>query len=177
MKEYQILGNKIQMASFITEINDPNKTINMIQDVSSRCNNGNCTIQIINAQGIAGEKHLLQAIYQALKAFDRGENISKDLGLEICVRASFQRQISRALQILGIKKGENSVYVLVINGDNQVLSQIMEILGKNHEEVFEVDTNINTLKNIYKVNDKEIAAAGNIERVMIERTALLSLEI
>jgi KEOPS complex subunit Cgi121 len=34
-----------------------------------------------------------------------------------------------------------------------------------------------TLKNSYKIFHEEIKSAGNIERVLIERTALLNLEI
>ena len=92
---------KFKLLGFIAEINDPVKTLNSIRDITSKCNNENSIIQLLNGRGIAGRKHISQATLQALKAFDRNENISKDLGLEICVRASFQRQISTGSSYFG----------------------------------------------------------------------------
>ena len=58
----------------------------------------------MDADGIAGREHATHATIHAIKAFSRKENISKDIGLEICVRASGQRQISRAINMTGYKK-------------------------------------------------------------------------
>ncbi len=175
MNEYMVMGYKINIVGIIAEINDPPRTIKLIHDLSSKCKNENCSIQLLHGRGIAGRKHLLQAISQALKAFDRDENISKDIGLEICVRASFRRQISRALNILGIEKGKIPICAVFIDCDSEVIEEIGEILGKRDDKVFQAD--VNALKDIYKIKDNEINASGNIERVMIERSALLSLEI
>ncbi len=60
----------------------------------------------MDADGIAGSEHAVHATIHAIKAFSRKENIAKDMGLEICVRTSGQRQISQALKMLGIKNGD-----------------------------------------------------------------------
>lgn len=174
MNKYEFMGHTIWIAGFIVVINDSTKTIGLIQNISSECNR-NCTIQLLNARGIAGKKHLLQATSQALIAFDRGENISNDLGLEICVRASFQRQISRALKILGIKEGEIPLCVVAVDCDNHVIKKIGQFFGEEEDKVFQAD--VNAIKNLYQITDNEINAAGNIERVVMERTALLCIEI
>lgn len=175
MNEYNINGYNVQIACFFAEITDPTKTINLIHDLSYKCDDGDFTIQLINCKGLAGIKHLLQSISQSIKAFERGENIANDLGLEICVRASFQRQISKALNILGIEKGKQMVCAVIINGPKGMMHEIGELLGVKDESTFSV--NVHVLKKIYGISDEEITAAGGIERLMIERTALLCLEI
>jgi KEOPS complex subunit Cgi121 len=53
--------------------------------------------------------------------------------------------------------------------------ELGKILGGKNNKV--LDANIDTLKKLYNISDKEIKSAGNIEKVLIERTALLSLAI
>ena len=48
-------------------------------------------------------------------------------------------------------------------------------LGKRNDEVLQADVDI--LQELYGISPKEIESAGNIEWVMIEKTALLNLEI
>jgi len=178
MDQHDLMGHTINIAWFNVEINDLNKFMALIKGIKDRgVSQGHegCTIQLLNAQGIAGEKHLLQATLQALKAFDKNENMAKDLGLEICVRASAQRQISRALKILGVKEGKNEICVVAVDCDRDVLNRIEEVLGTRHDETLSADEN--ALKKLYKISNEEIKSVGGVERVLIERTALLNLEI
>lgn len=167
---YKFMNHDIQIACFDAEINDLNKVIGFTNSI---CEKG--TVQLLQARGLAGEKHILQAAIQALKAFDNNENTAKDLGLEICLRASAQRQISRALDMLGIKEGKMEVCAVAVDCDKDVLNKLGEILGEMHDMMQQTDEK--TLKNLYKIFHEEIKSAGNIERVLIERTALLNLEI
>ncbi|MGZ7117644.1 MAG: KEOPS complex subunit Cgi121, partial [Methanobacterium sp.] len=105
---------------------------------------------------------------------ERNENIANDLGIEICVRASAQRQISKALQILGIKKGEMNICAVAVDCSSNILDELEIILDKRNDEVLDPDQK--TLKKIYDISDDELETAGNIENVMIERTSLLILE-
>nr|WP_054858802.1 KEOPS complex subunit Cgi121 [Methanobacterium formicicum] len=101
--QHHFRGHEIKISGFETEINDIKEIMGFIKDLTDK---NDCTVQLMRARGIAGEKHALQATAQAIKAFERNENTAKDLGLEICLRASAQRQISKALKILGINKGK-----------------------------------------------------------------------
>ena len=85
--EYQI-----QIAGFKHKVDNFKELMEKINQLSDEC-----TIQLLNAEGIAGYEHLLHATVHAINAFKRNENIAKDLGLEICVRASAQRQISKEM--------------------------------------------------------------------------------
>ncbi|MGZ7044632.1 MAG: KEOPS complex subunit Cgi121 [Methanobacterium sp.] len=159
----------IQIAGFthkVTNFDDLMKKINQISN--------NCKIQLLNADGIAGYEHILHATLHAIKAFRRNENIANDLGIEICVRASTQRQISKALQILGIKKGEMNICAVAVDCSTDIMNELEDILDKRDDEVLNPDQK--TLKKFYKISDEEVDTAGSIENVMIERTSLLILE-
>ena len=175
MGQYTFMNHKILIAGFKAEIDDVKEIMKFIGDVSRECSSGKCTIQLLHARGIAGEKHILQATFQAIKSFETNNNTAKDLGLEICVRASSQRQISRALKILGIGNGEIDICMVAVDCDENVPKKVGHALGKRNDEVLQADVDI--LQELYGISPKEIESAGNIEWVMIEKTALLNLEI
>ncbi|HEX3013397.1 MAG TPA: KEOPS complex subunit Cgi121 [Methanobacterium sp.] len=163
------MEHNIQIAGFKSNINDFENLMSNINKISK-----NCTVQLLNADGIADREHILHAAVHAVKAFERNENIAKDLGLEICVRASAQRQISKALSILGIKEGEMNICAVAVDCSENVMDELGTILDKRDDSVLNPDENI--LKDIYDISEGEIKTAGGISKVMIEKTTLLILE-
>jgi KEOPS complex subunit Cgi121 len=165
------MNNKynIQIAGFKHEVENFTNLMDKINTLSDKC-----IIQLLNASGIAGYQHIVHATVHAINAFNRKENIAKDLGIEICVRASAQRQISKALDILGIKNGKMEICVVAVDCNDNIMDKLEIILDKREDSV--LDPHENTLKDIYKISDIEIKTAGNIQNVMMERTALLILE-
>lgn len=160
---------KIQIAGFrhkVIDFKDLMDEINQIHD--------NCKIQLLNAHGIAGYLHIEHATAHAINAFRRNENIANDLGIEICVRASAQRQISKALQILGLKKGEMHICAVAVDCPSGIMEKLGEVLNLRDDHVLNPDFQI--LKNIYDITDVEVETAGSMENVMMERTTLLILE-
>lgn len=160
---------KIQISGFKSNITDFTDLMNNINELSQKC-----TIQLLNADGIAGYEHILHATIHAIKAFERDENIANDLGLEICVRASAQRQISKALNILGIKEGEMNICAVTVGCTENIMDLLKTILGNKDDEVLKPDEII--LKKTYNISDLEIETMGSISNVMIERTTLLIIE-
>jgi KEOPS complex subunit Cgi121 len=175
LNQHNFMNHKIHISGFKGEIADTKEIIDYLRDINAECNNEKCTIQLINARGIAGEKHILQATLQAIKAFERNNNMAKDMGLEICVRASAQRQISRAIKILGIDKGKMDICMVAVDCDEYILRRVGEVLGNRDQEVLNAD--VTALQEMYEISPAEIKSTGNIERVLMERTALLNLEI
>jgi len=175
MSKFNIIDHNIQIAGFNSEIDDLTELMNLINVLVDENQSEGCAIQLLKAEGIAGKKHVLQAVSQALIAFKRKDNVAQDLGLEICVRASAQRQISRALKILGIEEGKIDICAVTVDCDEKVMQQLNAIIGTKNNKV--LDPNIDVLKKMYKISNEEIKSAGTIERVLIERTALLSLEL
>ena len=109
-------------------------------------------IQLLNADAVAGENHITHGVNQAFLAYERGENLAKDIGVEVVLRCSAQRQISKAFKILGLHEGKMNLCAVLINCDdytdelssfftldNDVLladeEKLMEIYGIASEEV------------------------------------------
>ncbi|MCE7699033.1 MAG: KEOPS complex subunit Cgi121 [Methanobacterium paludis] len=166
------IHDKIQIAGFKSNIKDFNGVMEKISRISRI--NSDCVVQIMDADGIAGRKHVMHAAIHAVNAFQRNENIAKDLGLEICVRASAQRQISRALDVLGIKEGEMNICAVAVGCDKRVMVKLGEFLGERDDSVLEPDESV--LKKIYNISDRELETIGSIGRILMEKTSLLILE-
>lgn len=162
-KEYNI-----QIGGFKTNITDFRQVMDDLRKFD------NCMIQLMDADGVAGIEHITHATIHAINAFSRKQNIANDLGLEICVRTSGQRQISQALKMLGIKNGNINICVIAVDCNNNIMDRLTDILGKRDDKVLEPRDDI--LKNIYKISDIEVETVGNITNLLIERTALLMVE-
>jgi len=185
----------VEIAGFKAYIEDINETLKLIDSIKSHCCDG-CVIQLMDAKAIAGIDHIEHGVVHGMNAFNRGENIANNLGIEICLRTSATRQISKALEILGLKKGEMDLCVVMINcpdyfidelsshfiRDDSVLNEDISLL----EEIYHISseelkltttttTNINNsdnnINNIY-TNDNPI----NISSILIDRTTSLIIE-
>ena len=59
-------------------------------------------LQVVDADAVYGPEHLLQAVRLAWRAHQRGDGIASDRGAEIALYASGERQIQRALAVVGV---------------------------------------------------------------------------
>jgi KEOPS complex subunit Cgi121 len=162
------MKNDIQIMGFKANISDLDEFMTKIDVIGQEC-----TIQLLNANGIAGKVHIIHATKHAIIAFERNENIAKDLGLEICVRASGQRQISKALDILGIKEGLMKICAVAVGCNKIVLAELENIIGKKDNTILKPD--YETLKELYKISDLELETLGSISNIMIEKTTSIIL--
>ena len=65
---------------------------------------GDVTIQLFDAKkNVAGPQHLYFAAVNALNVFSKKTNISNNLEVEALLFASAQRQITKAVEMLGLK--------------------------------------------------------------------------
>lgn len=72
--------------------------------INSLKNSDDEIIQLLNADAIASLRHVEHGVNQAFLAFRRHENLANDLSVEICLRCSAQRQISKLLKFLALRK-------------------------------------------------------------------------
>jgi KEOPS complex subunit Cgi121 len=79
------------------------------------------TVQAFDARYVVDREHLRRAVELADRAFERGENIARERGVEILLFAAGRRQINRALEI-GVDEGRNEVVVLVDGGPSEDVS-------------------------------------------------------
>ncbi|MEM2280994.1 MAG: KEOPS complex subunit Cgi121 [Candidatus Bathyarchaeia archaeon] len=146
-------------------------------------------VQFFNAELVASWQHLYFAALNALKAFKNGENISKHLAVEILLYASAQRQIRKAVELLGIKKNMEDVAVLVVGEKTEEVEEVLNVIskflgGRRDDNVLELGRDkIAKIRRVFEISDSEIEAVANgkslektIIDLVIERMALLATE-
>lgn len=158
--------DNIQILGFKGTINSIGETLDYIDSIKE---DGEI-IQLLNADSIVSKNHIIHGVNQALLAFDRGENLANDLSVEIALRCSAQRQISKAFNILGLKEGEMNLCVILINSKDH-FEELSKIFTPD-DSVFDLDES-NLIK-IYKISDDEIINMS-LEDIIIDRIAKLNV--
>ncbi|MCD6522639.1 MAG: hypothetical protein J7K68_02735 [Candidatus Diapherotrites archaeon] len=87
------------------------------------------TVQMVNPNAVLGNLHMKYCILSTIKAFSSKTNISKDMGIELLLRLSGQRQVGKALKTLGVKPGDKRAILIVLGKQpkrtfNRILKQL-----------------------------------------------------
>lgn len=159
--------DNLQIWGFRGTINSVEETLNLINSFKK----DDEIIQLLNADSIVSKNHIIHGVNQAFLAFERGENLAKDISVEIALRCSAQRQISKAFKILGLKEGEMNLYAILINSEDYT-SQLSSIFTLD-ENVFAPD--FENLSKIYKISDDELKSMS-MEEVIIDRITKLTVD-
>ena len=158
----------IKILGFTATIDSVGKTLSEIDAIKK---DGEI-IQLLNADAVASKNHIIHGVNQAFLAFERGENLANDLSVEIVLRCSAQRQISKAFKILGLKEGNMGLCAILINSNDHTheLSSIFtrddDVLIPNEEKLVE----------IYKISDDELQNMS-IEEIIIDRITKLTVDM
>lgn len=158
MDNVEIIGfnyNILSLDHFLKLVNDLNSTY------------PDSIIQFLDASCVGGYNHVLHGINQSFLAFSRGQNLANDLSIEILLRISSQRQISKAFKILGIHEGEMDICGIFINCPDEVIKKFSVIFNRD-DNVFIPDEL--RLQECYNLSSKEIANI-NIEDLLIDKTS------
>lgn len=129
-------------------------------------------IQLLNADSIVSKNHIIHGVNQAILAFERGENLAKDLSVEIVLRCSGQRQISKAFNILGLSEGKMNLCAVLINCHKDYLDELSELFTLD-DSVFAPD--FDNLVKIYKIDDVELEVMS-LEEIIIDRISKLVVD-
>jgi len=146
-----------------------------------RKENREAAVQFFDAKHVAGPQHMYFAALNALNAFDKNTNISNNLAVEALLYASAQRQIKKAVEMLGIKQDSSEVAALIMtenrrekNNYSRLVTKI--IPGERNDNVLELtDKKIKNIKKLFKISDLEFKA--KLEREGLEKEALTDLVI
>lgn len=159
--------DNVLILGFKAQIDNVNDTLDLIDSIKK---DGEI-IQLLNADSIASKDHVIHGVNQAILAFERGENLAKDLSVEIALRCSAQRQISKAFKILGLKEGPMDVCAVLINCDDYTneLSSIFTL----DDSVF--TPNVEHLMEIYKIRDVEVENLS-VDEIIIDRITKLTVD-
>jgi len=157
-------------------INDVNNFFNQVRKKTKDVH-----IQFFDAGLVAGWRHMYFAVLNALKAFKGRLNISNNLAVEALLYASAQRQISKAVDLLGIKPESARVAVLVVGetkeGINTALEMVSQLMpGERDNAVLELtDEKVKDIRRLFGISDLELKA--KLEKKGLEKEALIDLVI
>jgi len=156
-----------------------------------RCRNElEVSVQFFNAGLIRTWEHLYLAVLHALTAFRTNRNISKNLSVEIMLYASAQRQIKKAIQLLGVSHDCADMAVVVVGKATQDIEAVMESLLKQlGKEIDDTVLNLSpgkvpTICKAFAITETEfevVAKHGDRKQglvdIIIERMALLATRV
>jgi tRNA threonylcarbamoyladenosine modification (KEOPS) complex Cgi121 subunit len=147
-------------------------------------------VQFFNAELVATRQHLYFAVLNALTAFRNKSNISKNVAVEVMLYASAQRQIRKAIALVGIKRDSANVAVVII-GENAdavktVRAAVSKRVGAEPDETVLALSNdkVQSIRKAFEISEREVETvvkAGDAEQALvnlvIERVALLSTQL
>ena len=174
----------------MTELNDQITIIGFrnvkIENINTfldtfRNENKNVPIQFFNAKYIASSEHLFFAALNALNSFDKKTNISNNLAVEALLYASAQRQIKKAVKMLGIKQDSLEVAVLILTESSSQKNEFLKLInniisGKRDDSVLDLtDEKFRNIKQLFEISDLELES--KLQKEGQEKQALIDLVI
>lgn len=159
--------DNIQILGFRADIQSVGDTLDMINSIKQ----DDEIIQLLNADSIASRNHIIHGVNQAFLAFDRGENLAKDISVEIVLRCSAQRQISKAFKMLGLKEGNMNLCAILI--DSRDYTEELSSMFTLDEDV--LIANENKLIETYDISGRELETMS-VEDIIIDRITKLAVD-
>ena len=147
-------------------------------------------VQFFDADLTASWRHLYFAALNALTAIKTKRALSKSLAVETALYASAQRQIKRALDVIGVKPETKNAAVLVL-GDSEssveagLLSIAKELRAEPDDSVLDLTpAKAKRIRSAFDVSETELKivtsqgdAAQALVDAVVERVALLSTRL
>jgi KEOPS complex subunit Cgi121 len=150
----------------------------------------NTVVQFFNAELVASWQHLYFAVLNALMAFKNKRNISKNVAIEVMLYASAQRQIRKAIDLIGVKRDSAQVAVVIVGESpgsvKSALSAVSKRVGAEPDDtVLELSKEkMLSIRRAFGISEKELETVmekNNVKQALVdlvvERTALLSTQL
>jgi KEOPS complex subunit Cgi121 len=146
-------------------------------------------VQFFDARRVATWQHLFFAALNALTAFKNKENISKSLAMETLLYAAAERQITRAVELVGIGATSSDVAVLIIGKEPRKMKSALSMVSKNiggqrDEKVLELSKDkVAKIRKVFDFSEamlRTVIEKNDVEKAMtdlvVERMALLATQ-
>ncbi len=187
LKNLNEFGKSVEITGFRNvRIPDPKSFVATVQKNLP----GGTEIQLFDADLVVTWQHLYFAALNALTAFQNKYNLSKSLAVETVLYASAQRQIKKALELIGVKPDSRNVAALIIGNDVDLLGSAIAVTASligagPDDDVLELtEGKVQRIRKAYDISDLEIqttSANGDVNQALvdliIERVALLSTRL
>jgi KEOPS complex subunit Cgi121 len=135
-----------------------------------------CEIALFNGELVFGRDHLVSAHEHAVRAFHEKSNTCKTLSTEMILYAAGERQISKAIEKIGIRDGQEHVAIAILGDptDDQV-SELLSDLGMTRDDEVLLANDENLEK--FGITKKELGTVPKEKRsrLVLEKVALLDL--
>lgn len=152
---------------------DPSKAVKTVDGLSKKWK---LEIALFNADLVFGPEHLKSAYEHADRAFKSNTNIAKTLATEMLLYASGQRQISRAIDKIGVGKRTRNVAVAFIGRPTktQVSNLLSDLSLKRNDDVLMPD---DRYLETFGITKKELSTVPKKKRkkLVLEKVALVDL--
>ena len=152
---------EIKVLGFKGNIDSVSKTLDKINSLK---NSDDEIIQLLNADAIAGLRHVEHGVNQAFLAFRRHENLANDL--------SVQRQISKAFEILGLKEGKMNLCAILINCSDESVDELSLMFDRDNNVLIADELK---LMKIYDIDKNELANM-HIDDIIIDKITKLIVD-
>jgi len=186
LKHIEEFGNYAAITGFgNVKINDTEEFLKKIRKKKG----SNVEIQFFDAKFVTTWLHLYFAALNALTAFKNKENISKSLAIETILYASAQRQIRKAMELLGIKSETSEIALLIIGENLEAVKSALSMVSKNFnsqsdDTVLELSAEKTVIiQKTFGISDLELKTAMKkdglekaLTNLVIERMALLATQ-
>ncbi|MCW4041666.1 MAG: KEOPS complex subunit Cgi121 [Candidatus Bathyarchaeota archaeon] len=147
---------------------------------------GSIPLQILDATFIAGTNHALFATLNALNAFKHGNNLSSHIEVEVLLYLSAQRQISKAIELIGVKTHTHRIVVIFLASNREEAQQQEYILqqslsGQRDDSIINIDEDkYSHLIQAFNISPLQIQATTKhgleaLEALIIEKSAMLAV--
>jgi KEOPS complex subunit Cgi121 len=183
--------NKIFWAGIAELFSSSHMGTDALVKLASEKDEGIYAIQFLDSSLIVSIGHLLSAAQNAVNAWKGDYMLTRGLDAEILVYASAQRQISRAIENLGIRDGLQSIALVVVGGSKKdvrnVITKMITKVGEEAKTAFVPDRErLERIMHHYDVNEKEVKAltdsdeieiwAEALSRCVVSRVSLVALD-
>jgi tRNA threonylcarbamoyladenosine modification (KEOPS) complex Cgi121 subunit len=176
-------GSKVWISSFSGKVD----AASVMREVYEKF--PNATVQLFDLDRIAGSRHLFLAAYNAEKSYNSKRRIARSLQMETLLFVSGTRQITEALERVGISKRTARSAVLVIAPSDEVIMSVANLLiekfnRKDDDRLLDIWTKQRrvSVQRVFGIGMKELkATCGSgevgraIEKLAIERSAMLAV--
>lgn len=148
-------------------IKDPNTVITYLQSLKDG-------IGIpLNADLVCGKDHLVSSVYHAMRSFERQENVSGNLATEILLYASGEKQISHALEKMGIKAGYERIAIVLIGCVD--IDEVLSTLELQRDDSL-LEFSVEKLR-AFGIDERDIISLepSELEDLILEQVAFVDL--
>ena len=164
-------------------ISDPEKTVKDIELLGKKYN---VLIELVDAELIYSEPHVISAIEHAIRSFQHNDNATSTLQLELLLYLAGERQIHKAIKKVGVTPDTNDFVIIIVaeinafkgfNGklSNTIMDSVLKTtrLKQNNNDI----TGSQTTLRKFGITQKEIdtVTTDNYEGLILEKIAMVDI--